>query len=215
MLDDIRKSYGLTRSEVAQITGRSVNYLLKAEQATFPSAPIALLDFYARPHYDGPYRLTRAWQPYDIDLLRSDYRAFQRRKRRQWLTTWEPKDYTAGLPFQLKWSRRPNFDGAGLPAVGAFQFQDRVFVYPSAYAISVGLCIPAAVVYRNEKNLTKAGAIVTAMEDLVEYVASGEYQATEFGSDLLDEIYNIRRIAVEEGVDLNERSNSSSDSTAA
>ena len=207
MLEDIRKSYGLTRNEVAQLTGRSINYILKAEQATFPGPPVALLDFYARDSYDGPYRLTTPWEPYDADLMRQDYRSFQRRKRRSWLEKYEPLPYTGGLPFRKKWRRRQDAsDGGAAWAVGAFDFAQRVNVYSSSYGISVGLCIPAAVVYRNDKDLTKAGAIVTCMEDLVDYVSSGEFQAERYGDEnLLEETADIFRIAKEEGVKLHDR----------
>jgi hypothetical protein len=207
MLEDIRKSYGLTRNEVALLTGRSINYVLKAEQATFPSAPIALLAFYASPRYTGSFRLSQPWEPHDMELMRSDYRAFQRRKRRSWLETYEPLPYTGGLTFRHKWRRRTSETDAAW-AVGAFDFQDRVNVYSSAYGLSVGLCLPAAVVYRNDKDLTKAGAIVTAMEDLVEYVTSGEYVAANYGNpDCLEEVDGVIRIAKEEGVKVHDRAN--------
>jgi transcriptional regulator with XRE-family HTH domain len=194
MLADLRKQARLTRQELADQTHRSVGYILKAEQATFPSPPIALVNYWVK-------------QGHDKDVLLSAYRDKQRYTRRQWLETWAPKYYSSkGLPFRQKWIRRR----AG--AVGFFHsstgFVDElgvevsgVEVNPTSYAVSVGLCIPAAVVYRNDKDLTKAGAIVTAMEDLCEYVLSGEYAAQEYGEEgLMATIDSVVRIAMEEGV---------------
>jgi hypothetical protein len=210
MLEDIRKSYGLTRQELADMTHRSVNYILKAEQATFPCAPIALTDFYAQPNYDGAVPLRIPWEPMDRDVMQDAYRDFQRRHRIAWLQDWEPDDYTAGLPFRRKWLKRlPEWEGnlgSGAAALSG-SFSSRVKVYPSQYAISSGLCLPAAVIYRNEKDLTHAGSIVTCMEDLVEYVLSGQYRAEylSFEGQMALEAA-ILRIAKEEGVKTNDGS---------
>jgi hypothetical protein len=199
MFEDIRKNHGLTRQELANQTNRSVGYILKAEQATFPSVPIALLQYWVNHGYDS-------------DSLRSSYRDFQRRSREAWLSSWEPVPYTAGLPFRHKWRKRSAayitaqhtlFNEAS--AVGFVN--ERVNVYSSQYGISVGLCLPAAVVYRNEHNLQRSGAIVTCMEDLCEYVMSGRYRADYLGEeDLMEEETSIMRIAKEEGVRVSELS---------
>ena len=204
MLEDIRKSYGLTRQELADLTNRSVNYILKAEQATFPSAPVALTDFYARPNYDGAVPLRTPWEPMDVDVMRQAYRDYQRRHRIAWLQLWEPDSYTAGLPFRRKWLKRQDFGFDNLGTALSGTFSSRVKVYPSQYALSAGLCLPAAVIYRNEKALDRAGSIVTCMEDLVEYVLSGQYRAEflTFETQVLEET-SILRIAKEEGVKTN------------
>jgi hypothetical protein len=199
MFEDIRKSYGLTRQELADLTHRSVNYILKAEQATFPSAPVALVDYYVQNH------------GYEKAVMVSAYRDEQRRRRRSWLEEFAPKGYTAGLPFRKKWVKRMSQYGSAVSDEGLFAEAGAVGLFPSAhgkidvfttqYGISVGLCLPAAVIYRNEKDLTKAGAIATCMEDLCEYVLSGEYNAMNLGSDeQLAEETSILRIAKEEGV---------------
>lgn len=195
MFEDIRKQHKLTRQEVAEATKRSVNYILKAEQATFPSAPVALVQYYVDNY------------GYDAVYLREAYRDYQRRQRRAWLNSWTPKDYTAGIPFRFKWVKlRPQWHTLDVwaenAAVGAFPSD--VDVYSSSYGISVGLCIPAAVVYRNDKDLSKAGAIRDAMGDILEFVLSGEANAVDFAFDY-ELVNNLRRIALEEGVSLSER----------
>jgi len=225
MFKDIRQGYGLTRNDVARLTRRSVNYVLKAEQATFPAPPIALLDFYAR--QEGPeVPLLLDWEPMDRDIMRDDYRNYQRRQRHAWLHTWEPVlGATVGYPFRFKWRKRmgqnpwreagANEENYG--AVGAFDFALDEDVYSSQYGLSVGLCLPAAVIYRNElAPNAKAGAIRECMEDLVEYALSGGYAAVDFNSSTLQaEVDAIVRIAVEEGVITHDRANSSAISSAA
>jgi hypothetical protein len=93
----------------------------------------------------------------------------------------------------------------GLSGSSYFQHGERMFLkgFPTQYGLSAGMCLPAAVLYRNEHDLTHASAIVTAMEDLVDYVKSGRAAADNLGQPLaLEEERSILRIAMEEGVNL-------------
>lgn len=194
MFETLRKQNGITRQDLAVATKRSVNYILKAEQATFPSAPVALVSYYAA-------------QGHDPDVLRSAYWDYQKRKRRSWLTTWTPLDYTAGLPFRQKWTKAEGLKETAQAqgwAVGAFHsqtgFLEKLLVNPTQYAISVGLCLPAAVIYRNETHLKHSSVIKCVMEELVDYVSSGEAVfELDADLDLITLLDNLRRITKEEG----------------
>lgn len=161
MFREIREGYGLTRSDLAALTHRSPNYLLKAEQLTFPSAPVALLDLYSNPQEpkDWPSLSEVEWEPLDRYTLESAYRDAQRHKREEWILHYAPMP--SRLSFCKQWvsieSHEDEFD----------------MVYPTEYRVSQGLCVPAPAVYRAEKHGHISAPIKTALSDLVEYCVSG------------------------------------------
>ena len=206
MFEDIRLGYGLSRNQLATLTGRSVNYLLKAEQCTFPSPPVALLAFYTNPtppdvQQFQRFRLQQDWEPYDRDTLMDAYYAKQRHKREAWLDSWLPVTNmkTVFWPLQQKWMPNTGAPPYGASAVG--HFGGLGGVYPNSYQLSVGLCIPASVVYRNEKNpQAQSNAIRAAMGTLVEYVESGRFLAANLSAVDAQRIeLAVIRIAEEEG----------------
>jgi transcriptional regulator with XRE-family HTH domain len=157
MFLDLRNKYGLTRPQLAELTGRSPNYILKAESLTFPTPPVALLSFYCTPNNTIPN-----WEVQDPDLLATSYRDAQRVKREQWLSDWLPAPSYTGRTFRYMWFSRwfPDYPD-----------------YPTEYRISQGLCIPAAAVYRAERKKFINTSILTALSDLAEYCLSGRYIA--------------------------------------
>lgn len=161
MLTDLRLQEGLTRQELATKLGRSVNYIVKAEQLTFPTLPPAFIEYYK--------------DQVPKDVLEDAYREAQRTTREHFLRDWRPIP-AAALPVSLRrrWTYRHTPVG------------EEDLNYPTEYALSKGLCIPAATVYRAEKDGTINAAIKTALSDLVDYALSGRFQA-EFGLD--DEVY--------------------------
>lgn len=211
MFEDIRISYGLTRNQVAVATGRSINYLLKAEQCTFPSPPVALLAFYTNPQPPEGVRLLTPWEAFDRQTLCDAYFDSQRRKRQQWLDTWLPvPSSTNWVPLRHKWLMLKKDVATGVGgggyrdvagAVGLFHSSTGVYTYPTGYQLSSGLCIPASVVYRNEKEpRSQSSAIRSAMGDLVEFVESGRFLASNFSAEDAQQIeLGVMRIAKEEG----------------
>lgn len=161
MFRELREQYGLTRHQLADLTGRTTNYLLKAEQLTFPSAPVALLDLYTKPEEPkGWAGLSEVeWEPLDRYTLESAYRDAQRARREEWILHYAPM--VSRLSFCRQWvsieSSEDEFD----------------VVYPTEYRVSQGLCIPAPAVYRAEKHGHISAPIKTALSDLVEYCVSG------------------------------------------
>lgn len=166
MLQELRESIipPLTRSQLAEELNRSPGYILKAESLTFPAVPPSLLDFYVnRMNYPRP-------------LLISQYRNAQRTRRRRWLHYWRPASPNN--------TQAQNREG---PGVGALQVYDRPFTdcwttqfpeqlstHPTEYAISQGLCIPAAAVYNAQHKNKIARSILVAFQDLEDYCVSGE-----------------------------------------
>jgi len=190
MFEDLRLNQQLSRVELAARTGRSVGYILKAEQATFPTPPVALMNYWVQ---EGQTR----------EVLEAAYYDTQRRRRESWLDNWQPLmgvEASLWLPFRRKWVKRPGAGAVGSLSsdVGLEGFNEPVF-NPTAYGISVGLCLPAAVIYRNDKDLTKAGAISSAMGDLCEFVLSGRLVGETYFTQRADEEESIMRIAKEEG----------------
>jgi len=165
MFTDLRNELGLTRSQLSELTGRSQNYILKAESLTFPSPPVALVDFYCNPA--NLTNLTTAnsnFTPQDPEVLKEEYRAAQRAKRERWLADWIPRPLdTKHFSLRRKWLARYELDDE---------------VCPTEYRVSQGLCVPAAAVYRAEKDGFINTAIHTALSDLVDYCLSGRYFAT-------------------------------------
>ena len=159
MLLDLRLSAGLTRAELAQRIGRSINYIVKAEQLTFPTLPPAFAEYY------------RNEVPKDV--LEDAYRDAQRRTREQFLRDYRP--LAQRTSFRKRWAYRESG-----------KEDDEGYLHPTEYALSKGLCIPAATVYRSEKDGTINQPIKAALSDLVDYALSGRFQA-DMGLD--DEIY--------------------------
>jgi hypothetical protein len=198
VFEETRLSYGLTRTHLSDLTGRSVNYLLKAEQATFPCPPVSLLAFYTadQPPANaatvlGPGLsgfLVQKWRKWDKDDLKAAYKAKQRKTREDFLDRYYPvATSTSNRPFRLKWYGAIDEDG------------DQVA--PNSYQLSCGLCIPAAVVYRNDRELRPSSAIRQAMTDLVEYVETGRFHSRFLSEPALESIeLAVLRIAEEEGV---------------
>jgi hypothetical protein len=179
MFKDLRIQYGLTRSELSQVTGRSVNYLLKAESLTFPTAPVALLDFYCSPE---PKVKLPDWEQHDRDLLTSAYRDAQRAHREKWLDHWVPRPLsTVGFTFCRKWLSRWEED----------------WTTPTEYGVSQGLCIPAAAVYRSERDGTVSSVLRTALSDVADYCVSGRF-AAKYGysqdtNQIVDDVLRIQQ----------------------
>lgn len=197
MFKKLRIDAGLTRQELSDATGRSVNYLLKAEQLTFPTPPIALIEYWTRNSDLNRYVLEQA------------YYAAQRKHRREWLNSWIPRPGDIShFSFCRKWL---SVD-ALTSGVGAFDVTDaddeNVYdigtpdvpcnlepetsmdlildidilpaseaLCPSQYAVSTGLCVPASAVYFAEKYPHKpvAASVRRAVDDLVEYAQGGEF----------------------------------------
>jgi len=76
MFRTLRENAGLTQSQVAEAIGRSPNYVLKAEDLTFPAPPASLVEFYSN--------------QLDKETIKSWYRESQRTQRYMWLETHEP-----------------------------------------------------------------------------------------------------------------------------
>ena len=173
MFKELRLEAGLTRGDLAEATGRSVNYLLKAEDLTFPSPPVALMEF---------------WLKHDADLdktiLEESYYAAQRSHRLSWLDEWKPRPLnSSGFSFCRKWL-----------STGT----SGVTLCPSQYAVSKGLCVPASAVYFAEKHQDAplAKTIIAAVDDLVNYVLSGEFHAKRLyavgTNDVAEDLLRLR-----------------------
>lgn len=160
MFKELRIDAGLTRGDLAAETGRSVNYLLKAEDLTFPTPPVALMEFWLKRDAD-----------LDRTILEEAYYSAQRVKRLSWLEDWRPRSTdTSALSFCRKWEPARE-DWTPHPVLGT--------VYPTQYAVSKGLCVPASAVYFAENNPSApvAKVILKAVDDLVDYMRSGEFHA--------------------------------------
>lgn len=164
MLKDLRDQLELTRQELAEETGRSLNYILKAEQLTFPTAPVALTDYYAHKLKLNP------------DVLRQAYRDAQRHTRESAFDYIRPRPLnTRNFTFCRKWYSVTTDSGLS-------EFQDvSESVSPSQYQVSKLLCVPASAVYHAEKTGHISEAIRTAISDLLDYAQSGRlYSALSY-----------------------------------
>jgi transcriptional regulator with XRE-family HTH domain len=176
MLKELREQYGLSRPQLAELTGRSPNYLLKAESLTFPKAPVALVDFYCRP----TNQIIPDWEPQDKFILESAYRDAQRTRREEWLDDWIPRPApTKFFSFRRKWLAR---------------YEEEDEICPTEYRVSQGLCIPAAAVYRAEKTGWINDSLRTALSDLSDYVLSGRYTSKHGYQDSFDVVAGVLRI---------------------
>ncbi len=200
MFRELREQAGLTRVQLAARTNRTVNYLLKAEQLTFPSPPVALMDYYIR-------------QGYNRTFLSDWYYSDQRAQRILWLTSYLPyvhnqqqqqqqqqQHNTKQQSFRFMWVNPLALDPLVTgPPVGALQvrlgvipnFSD-IKVYPTEYELSRGLCIPASSIYYLLKHPEKkaAGSIIAALNDLKEHLE--QYGTSQYDHDYdLPEDYNM------------------------
>lgn len=157
MFRELRLQHGLTQSEVATLTHRTPNYILKAEDLTFPSPPPALLQFY------------RELDPaLTVDLLTDWYYSAQRTVRERWLEHYVPAP-TRQATFRTSWLR-----AGGLGA-------EQDWEVPTQYRLSKGLCIPASVVYNMDKHPTRPlpTAVGVVMDQLIAYTSSGRFALHE------------------------------------
>jgi transcriptional regulator with XRE-family HTH domain len=212
MFRDLRLSLGLTQQELADLTGRTRNYIIKAEQCTFPSPPVALVNFYQAggtlerlasvqwPALNeggargGLVTLAPAGAVGVLDLkgelfegipkeiLESAYYSEQQRIRKQWLFKWIPRPAdTLYFSFKRKWISAISYDISG----------------PTEYEVSRGLCLPAASVFKAEKDHVYAQVLRSAMDQLIEYVDSGEYEGESWlnarHGDVAEGLRRIRR----------------------
>lgn len=160
MLLDLRNDLGLTRQELSDLTGRSLNYLLKAEQLSFPSAPAPLIDFYAK---------TLAMPP---DVIRSAYREAQFHQRMELFNHVVPRPLTTvNFSFCRKWLLTSELSATSETSELGEAFQ----VSPSQYAMSKWLCVPASAVYFAEHNPHKplAQSITDALSDVEKAFSDG------------------------------------------
>lgn len=71
MLKELRLEQGLTREELASRIRKTPNYILKAEQLTYPDPPPALLNYYAKTNLSG----------HTLETLKSYYYQSQHQRR--------------------------------------------------------------------------------------------------------------------------------------
>jgi transcriptional regulator with XRE-family HTH domain len=220
MFKDLRLSLDLTQQDLADLTGRTRNYIIKAEQCTFPTPPVALIRVYEEggtleqsksqhqyQHQQASYGtgsplltlngpgtlnsgsppvglLTRPWRGIPKEILESAYYDEQRRIRREWLYRWHPRAIdTSNRSFKHKWVNVLN------PAIPLTE-----------YEVSRGLAVPAAAVFKAEKDGVVSKAISDAVEYLIDYVSSGEYTGKYTGisnqgtiNQVYDGLLRIRR----------------------
>jgi transcriptional regulator with XRE-family HTH domain len=213
MFRDLRLSLGITQQELADITGRTRNYIIKAEQCTFPSPPVALVNFYqtggtlerlstanlkalsSGGGSTGLITLAGAVGVLDLkgelfegipkEILEAAYYAEQTRIRKTWLFKWIPRPTdTLYFTFKRKWVSGISYDILG----------------PTEYEVSRGLCLPAASVFKAERDHVYAQVIRTTIDQLIEYVDSGEYEGESWlNSRHGDVASGLRRIRRELG----------------
>jgi transcriptional regulator with XRE-family HTH domain len=158
MFKTLRAQHNLSQQDVANATGLSPNYILKAEQLTFPIPSPVLADFYLK--LDPTL---------DLDYLKSWYAQEQRTQRELWLTEYRPT-----------LSRSWLFDGSFRHA---WEHTETCEV-PTQYALSKGLCISASVVYSLEHG-ARPYIVRTVLDQLIDFVESGRFE-TEVSFDHLD-----------------------------
>ena len=205
MLQTLREELGMSRPELAAAIGRSTNYVVKAEQATFPTPPTALVDYLAKrmaakhvlPDPTTTTLITGSAIPAPVgstdiqywqDLIKSGYREFQALKRQHWIANWVPRPYdTYNFSFCRKWIISNPLDTIDMSALD---------ISPNEYTVSKGLCVPAAVVFRAEKYGVIGNALVEAVEEVAAYLSTGkgvELQSYKFGEsyDITNGVYRI------------------------
>jgi len=210
MFRELREGLGLTRSDLAVLTGRGVNYLLKAEQLCFPTPPVCLLEFYRTDglldrfqtdpepataqklikHFPsaaglfpggvevinfGAHSTTAlswvenitSYQSIPKEILEGWYYEAQLAVRREWLQNWLPSRLLKPTTFSRSWVHASIFstDSHLLHSIKR----------PTQYELSKGLAVPASAVHRFETKGQQAGSIRIALEQLIDYVESGEY----------------------------------------
>lgn len=173
MLRELRDQAGLTRTELSDQTGRSVNFILKAEQLTFPVAPPSLVEYYAK-HLG-----------LDRDTIKSAYRDAQRSQRERFYEHFLPRPLTTQhFTFCRKWYVTPL--KGDMPDT----------VSPNQYQVSKVLCVPASAVYYAEKNGTYSQALIDAVGDLLSYCRNGnlysdipEYKEAQYIHDGIERIW--------------------------
>jgi hypothetical protein len=173
MLRNLRDQLDLTRQDVSRETGRSVNFILKAEQLTFPVAPPALTAYYAK-HLEM-----------DPDIIREAYRDAQRDQREKFHHHIIPRPSdTQHFSFCRKW-------------LSVYQDPESPadLISPNQYQVSKLLCVPASAVYYAEKNHTYSAAIYDALSDLLAYCRNGNFYADYYDYSQAQEVHNgIERI---------------------
>ena len=148
MFRTLRAQHNLTQQEVADQTNLSPNYVLKAEQLTFPIPSPVLADFYLK--LDPSL---------DLDYLKSWYAQEQKAQREMWLSSWQPALDPGS--FRKSWQ-----DIYAVPTV----------IPPTQYALSNGLCIPASVVYAMERG-ARPHLVKQVLNQLIDFVESGRFEA--------------------------------------
>lgn len=167
MFRTLRLEYGLTQQQVADATHRTPNYILKAEDLTFPSPPPALVQFYAE--IDGAY---------DKELLTNWYYEAQQKRREQWLEDYIPAP-------RLQQTFRDNWIKVGV--------ED--WEVPTQYRLSKGLCLQASVVYNMDKypHRKLPAAVGVALDQLISYTTSGRFTMHEnFSYDLVGHLVRLK-----------------------
>lgn len=146
MLRDFREQLGLTRQEVEQLTGRSSNFIVKAEQYAFPTAPAALVEFYHKQ------------LDMDRELIKDAYRQAQREQRCRAFDLLIPHPNPNSTYFITRW------------------LSVKTLTTPTEYLVSKALCVPAAAVYYSTKNPTKPLPLTVqeALLELLDVIDSGE-----------------------------------------
>ena len=98
-------------------------------------------------------------------ILASAYRADQRSQRIAWANLYYPETPNPYLTFKGCWYRSIDAD--------ADADADEQKQYPSEYALSQGLCIPASAVFRAQRDWYLSDSIITAFNDIEDAVLSG------------------------------------------
>ena len=175
MFRTLREQYGLTQHDIALQTGRTPNYILKAENETFPSPSPALMQFFLDLDPDLDRRFLTDW-----------YHASQLKTRHKWLETWTPSDLAHPI-FRLNWV---TLNAGRMNPMNPTQNP----MNPTQYALSQGLCIPAAVVYKMENGGLIPSAVGAILDTLVSYTSSGEYDtgSEDTAYDVTDRLLRIR-----------------------
>jgi hypothetical protein len=166
---DYRHTLNLSQQDVADAIGRTVNFVLKAEDLTFPTPPPAITEFYLK--YKDELGIDR-------DIINAAYFAHQRTLRHAFLEDYTPVVEPTNLDpfiFREAW----------------FTLDDESHLHPTQYRLSKGLCLPASVLYGMEvKPEGRTPAVVrTCMDQLILYVASGEYaQYVAYQTTMVDNV---------------------------
>lgn len=180
---EFRDQLSLSRPQLAALTGRSVNYILKAEQYTFPSPPVALVEYYHK---------TLAL---DRTILQTAYRSGQRLQRQAFHEHIRPRPTdTSAARFCGKWFYS---GGSAVEVEKEFSGTDVVLIdkielpktSPNQYMMSKTLCLPASAIYFAEKTGQISASIHEAMDDLVQFANSGQLYAALDSYEQAQEIH--------------------------